>query len=212
MSPVEAEARCQRPEGPGRRSVHRRVGLLRRAQEDRLVVRQPDRPGDARARSRHPPRRSSRRCSRRSPTSPSSRGRAWPGRSWCPCSATVRSSGSTRSTSSGWTAREWPSRPRPVPRVRSCARRSASWSPCLRPSRTCWPRNPRWAARSASAGAARWSSPRVPKSWPRSGEHPQLKGYLEPGAPPGYLLLKSRSNPDNFVQRCQDLGFEVTSL
>jgi hypothetical protein len=40
-------------------------------------------------------------------------------------------------------------------------------------------------------------------------EHPQLKGYLEPGAPPGYLLIKSRSNPDNFVQRCQDLGFAV---
>jgi hypothetical protein len=43
-------------------------------------------------------------------------------------------------------------------------------------------------------------------------EHPQLKGYLEPGAPPGYLLLKSRSNPDNFVRRCQDLGFDVHSM
>jgi len=43
-------------------------------------------------------------------------------------------------------------------------------------------------------------------------EHPQLKGYLEPGAPPGYLLLKSRSDPDNFVRRCRDLGFEVHSL
>jgi hypothetical protein len=43
-------------------------------------------------------------------------------------------------------------------------------------------------------------------------EHPQLKGYLEPGAPPGYLLLKSRSDPDNFVRRCRELGFEVTSL
>jgi hypothetical protein len=43
-------------------------------------------------------------------------------------------------------------------------------------------------------------------------EHPQLKGYLEPGAPPGYLLLKSRSNPDNFVRRCQDLGFAVHTL
>ena len=40
-------------------------------------------------------------------------------------------------------------------------------------------------------------------------EHPQLKGYLEPGAPPGYLLLKSRSNPNNFVRRCQELGFDV---
>jgi hypothetical protein len=43
-------------------------------------------------------------------------------------------------------------------------------------------------------------------------EHTQLKGYLEPGAPPGYLLIKSRSNPDNFVRRCQDLGFAVHTL
>lgn len=42
--------------------------------------------------------------------------------------------------------------------------------------------------------------------------HPKLKGYLEPGAPPGYLLLKSRSNPDNFVRRCQDLGFDVHTM
>ena len=40
-------------------------------------------------------------------------------------------------------------------------------------------------------------------------EHPRLKGYLEPGAPPGYLMLKSRSNPDNFLLRCEDLGFEL---
>ncbi|MBV8315739.1 MAG: hypothetical protein JOZ53_12435 [Planctomycetaceae bacterium] len=43
-------------------------------------------------------------------------------------------------------------------------------------------------------------------------EHPQLKGYLEPGAPPGCLLLKGRSDPDNFVRRCRDLGFEVDSM
>ena len=42
--------------------------------------------------------------------------------------------------------------------------------------------------------------------------HPQLKGYLEPGAPPGYLLIKSRSRPDNFVRRCQALGFAVFTL
>ena len=161
---------------------------------------------------RHPPRRNWRRCSRCSPTSPSSRGRGWPGRRSCPCSATPRSSGSTRSTSSGSTASGWPGRPRPVPRVRNFVRCSASWSPCPRPSRTCWPRSRRWAARSASAGAARWSSPRAPRSWPRSAQHPQLKGYLEPGAPPGYLLLKSRSDPDNFVRRCQDLGFDVHTL
>jgi hypothetical protein len=43
-------------------------------------------------------------------------------------------------------------------------------------------------------------------------EHPKLKGYLEPGAPPGCLLIKSRSDPGNFVQRCQDLGFKVETL
>jgi hypothetical protein len=36
--------------------------------------------------------------------------------------------------------------------------------------------------------------------------HPSLKGYLEPGAPPGYLLIKPQSNPNNFVRRCQALG------
>ncbi len=39
--------------------------------------------------------------------------------------------------------------------------------------------------------------------------HPKLKGYIEPGAPPGYLLIKSRSDPSNFVRRCRELGFEV---
>ena len=39
--------------------------------------------------------------------------------------------------------------------------------------------------------------------------HPKLKGYLEPGAPPGYLLIKSQSDPGNFMRRCQDLGFTV---
>jgi hypothetical protein len=43
-------------------------------------------------------------------------------------------------------------------------------------------------------------------------EHPQLKGYLEPGAPAGYLLIKSGSNPDNFVRRCQELGFQVKAM
>lgn len=43
-------------------------------------------------------------------------------------------------------------------------------------------------------------------------EHPKLKGYLEPGAPPGYLLLKSRSDPANFMRRCQDLGYKVDAL
>ncbi len=42
-------------------------------------------------------------------------------------------------------------------------------------------------------------------------QHPQLKGYLEPGAPPGYLLIKRSSNPDNFIQRCEKLGFQIES-
>jgi hypothetical protein len=43
-------------------------------------------------------------------------------------------------------------------------------------------------------------------------QHPQLKGYLERGAPPGFLLVKPGSNPDNFLRRCQALGFEIESL
>jgi hypothetical protein len=62
----------------------------------------------------------------------------------------------------------------------------------------------------------RWCSalvrPESPEVLAAIREHPQLKGYLEPGAPPGYLLIKSRSNPDNFVRRCQDLGFAVHTL
>jgi hypothetical protein len=42
--------------------------------------------------------------------------------------------------------------------------------------------------------------------------HPNLKGYLEPGAPRGYLLLKSQSDPNNFVHRCRQLGFQVEFL
>jgi hypothetical protein len=62
----------------------------------------------------------------------------------------------------------------------------------------------------------RWCSalvqPEGPEVLTAIREHPQLTGYLEPGAPPGYLLLKSRSNPENFVRRCQDLGFAVHTL
>jgi hypothetical protein len=43
-------------------------------------------------------------------------------------------------------------------------------------------------------------------------QHPRLKGYLESGAPPGYLLIKPRSSPENFALRCQELGFQVTVL
>ncbi|MGH8247330.1 MAG: hypothetical protein ACREUU_12970, partial [Gammaproteobacteria bacterium] len=43
-------------------------------------------------------------------------------------------------------------------------------------------------------------------------QHSRLKGYLEAGAPRGYLLIKQKSNPNNFVQRCKELGFKVTVL
>jgi hypothetical protein len=43
-------------------------------------------------------------------------------------------------------------------------------------------------------------------------KHPRLKGYLEPGAPPGYLLIRHNSDPYNFVHRCRELGFEVEEL
>jgi len=43
-------------------------------------------------------------------------------------------------------------------------------------------------------------------------QHSRLKGYLEAGAPKGYLLIKQQSNPMNFVQRCKELGFKVTIL
>ncbi len=42
--------------------------------------------------------------------------------------------------------------------------------------------------------------------------HPRLKGYIEPGAPTGYLLIKPNSNFDNFLVRCRELGFELLSL
>src|SRR4051812_11699860 len=51
---MATETRCPGPEGPGRRPLHLRVGLLRRTRDDRLVVRQPDRPGDAGARTTTP--------------------------------------------------------------------------------------------------------------------------------------------------------------
>jgi hypothetical protein len=42
--------------------------------------------------------------------------------------------------------------------------------------------------------------------------HPKLKGYIEAGAPPGYLLIKAQSNPNNFVFRCRQLGFVVKQM
>ena len=38
--------------------------------------------------------------------------------------------------------------------------------------------------------------------------HPHLRGYTERCAPPDNLLLKIRSNPDDFGRRCQYLGFK----
>jgi hypothetical protein len=43
-------------------------------------------------------------------------------------------------------------------------------------------------------------------------QHSRLKGYLEAGAPKDYLLIKQQSNPGNFFQRCEELGFRVTIL
>ncbi len=40
--------------------------------------------------------------------------------------------------------------------------------------------------------------------------HPNLKNYIEPGGPPGYLLIKPYSEPYNFIERCRALGFTVT--
>jgi hypothetical protein len=40
--------------------------------------------------------------------------------------------------------------------------------------------------------------------------HPSLKNYIEPGGPPGYLLIKPSSEPYNFIERCRNLGFKVT--
>jgi hypothetical protein len=43
-------------------------------------------------------------------------------------------------------------------------------------------------------------------------KHPQLKNYLEAGAPRGYLMIKAQTRPDNFAMRCRDLGFKVKIL
>jgi hypothetical protein len=42
--------------------------------------------------------------------------------------------------------------------------------------------------------------------------HSKLKGYIDSGGPPGYLLVKSTSNPANFIKRCREYGFEVKPL
>jgi hypothetical protein len=39
--------------------------------------------------------------------------------------------------------------------------------------------------------------------------HPKLKGYLDPNAPPGCLVIKENSNPSAFIARCKQFGFEV---
>ena len=43
-------------------------------------------------------------------------------------------------------------------------------------------------------------------------QHSHLKGYLATGAPKGYLLIKQGSNPNNFVNRCEQLGFRINIL
>jgi hypothetical protein len=39
--------------------------------------------------------------------------------------------------------------------------------------------------------------------------HPRLKGYLDRGAPAGYLIIKDGADPRRFIERCQQHGFEV---
>lgn len=62
----------------------------------------------------------------------------------------------------------------------------------------------------------RWCNALVKPATPEASSaiqrHPKLKGYLEAGAPPGYLLIKSTSDPRNFFRRCEELGFEVRWL
>ncbi len=40
-------------------------------------------------------------------------------------------------------------------------------------------------------------------------KHGKLKGYIKPGGPPGYLLIKSGSDLYNFIKRCREFGFET---
>ncbi|MCY2952526.1 MAG: hypothetical protein NTU53_11195 [Planctomycetota bacterium] len=54
--------------------------------------------------------------------------------------------------------------------------------------------------------------PQTPETIAAIQRHPKLKGYLEAGAPPGYLLIKSSSDPRSFIRRCEELGFEVQML
>jgi hypothetical protein len=39
--------------------------------------------------------------------------------------------------------------------------------------------------------------------------HPKLKGYFDPKAPPGCLVIKENSDPAAFLIRCKQFGFEV---
>ena len=43
-------------------------------------------------------------------------------------------------------------------------------------------------------------------------KHRRLKGYLSPMAPPGFLIIKDNSNPNNFITRCRECGFEVSVI
>ena len=42
--------------------------------------------------------------------------------------------------------------------------------------------------------------------------HPRLKGYPDRGGPPGFLTIKEGADVYNFIQRCQEHGFEVKSF
>jgi hypothetical protein len=64
----------------------------------------------------------------------------------------------------------------------------------------------------AIRGCSALVKPETPEVLSAIREHPKLRGHLETGAPPGYLLVKSTSDPGNFVRRCGELGFEVRIL
>ena len=36
--------------------------------------------------------------------------------------------------------------------------------------------------------------------------------YINPGAPPGDLLIRPRSDPNDFVRRCMELGCDVRPM
>ena len=42
--------------------------------------------------------------------------------------------------------------------------------------------------------------------------HARFKGYIEPGGPPGYLLIRANTDFGNFLARCREYGFDIEVL